>query len=562
MALPATGFFSADSGPKYWQCLALAEGGTSIQGFAYPASSLDPGRRFIPPFTAPVGDRLASIYPVLFPLIVAPPQAAAGDRAMRLVPWLAALIAAWLTGKLAGALRGESTSWCAAAVALAATPLAFYAVAFWEHSLASAMVLGGLLLVVENGSTLSAAGWRWAGLGLLIGLAAWVRTEVVFLAPILVIAAVLAPRAAALRCAVACTVGCAAGLAVGSAMQRLTLGSWLPLHVSYHFRSSFLVEPFISSRWSSLARFVSPHWACGLAVAVWLAALAIVTSRAGSHSRAGRLMAVLAIAASVAAAFAVPAYRWLAGASPTDAFPVWAPATTWIVLSALPLLLWDQPRTELVARGRLLIAGTGMWSILAVFGARQVRSFEWGGRLFLTAVLLLLAVMASFRPSDGGRARWLPRAGLLTAIAAAVVVQVLGLVLLRHGALAHQRLHDEVTAFTELQEPIVTDSYMVPLLSSRDWWSRRFLYATGDAGVARIAAACAREGVANWTYAALRGRSSGSDGPEPAPIVIGSDGSRWTSARRIESPVGSDRLWLVRYRRDREPGELDPVSRH
>jgi hypothetical protein len=158
--LPPTGFLSVDSGPKYWQCVAFAEGEGWPRGFDYPARDLDPERHHIPPFTAPIGDQLASIYPVRFPLLATIPEVAAGDRALRLLPWLAALVAAWATGRLASALRGDPVTGWTAAGALAATPLAFYAIAFWEHSLASAIVVVGLLLVVE-GERGTCMPWRW-----------------------------------------------------------------------------------------------------------------------------------------------------------------------------------------------------------------------------------------------------------------------------------------------------------------------------------------------------------------------------------------------------------------
>jgi len=554
-ALPATSFFSADSGPKYWQCLAIAgrDGGGS--GFEYPASSLDPDRRHIPPFTAPAGDRLASVYPVLFPLIAAVPQLVVGDRGMRLLPWVAALLAAWLTGRLAGTLRGGPTCWTTAALALAATPLAFYAVAFWEHSLASAMVVAGLALVVEDRDALANGSWRWVGLGLLVGLGGWVRTEVVFLVPLVLAAAVLGPRRSRLRCAAGSLAGCAVGLAVGSAVQRLAIGSWLPVHVSYHLRSSFLVHPYLTSRWSSFVQFVAPHWTCGVAAVVWMTSLAVVVARPGSRSRSGQIWALAAIITAMVAAVLAPAIRWLDGARPTDAFPVSAPASTWIVLSALPLLLWGQQRSELVARGRLLLAAVGVWSIVTVFGARQIRSFEWGSRLFLTAVLLLVAVGASFRPVDGAWRRT-RRVALVVVAAAGIAVQGLGLVLLRHGVTVHERLHAEIVACTDVGEPIVTDAYMVPLLSGRDWWSRRYLYATGDQGVARVAAACASEAVQRWTYANLTERPDEDRSPG-RPVVVGSDGSRWTMTHRLARPIGSEWLHLARYRRDRTDGGSD-----
>jgi len=549
VTLPPTGFFSADSGPKFWQCLAFAEGDGWPRGFEYPARDLDPERRHIPPFTAPIGDRLASIYPVLFPLLAAIPELAAGDRALRLLPWLAALAAAWATGRLASALRGEPVTWWgSAAAALAATPLSFYAIAFWEHSLAAAMVVVGLLLVVEGERDGARMPWRWGALGLLVGLGTWVRSEVAFLAPVLVVAAVWQGGPARPRSVLALAGGCVTGLAGGAAVQAVTLGRWLPLHATYHAGSSLRAHDFLASRLASLWHFAAPDWSAGLAAAVWLVALAVTLSRPGSRSRAGEVAGIAAVAAAIAGATVVPAVRWLSGAAPTDAFPVSAPVATWIVLSALPLLLWGQPRTIVLDRRRWLVAAAAVGSIAAVFVARPVRSFEWGGRFFVPAGLLLLALTASLPVVDGARRR-LRRAVVVVAVATAVVVQALGLVLLRHGATTHQAISAELLAFSEAGEPIVTDSYMLPLLSGRGWWQRRFLYATGRPGVERLAASFAQQGVARWTYATLERAPAGVLGDDRE--LFGSDGGRWTSSLALERDIGSERLRLVRFEQRR-----------
>jgi hypothetical protein len=553
--LPPTGFFSADCGPKYWQCVAFAEGEGWPRGFDYPARDLDPERRHIPPFTAPIGDQLASIYPVLFPLLATIPEVAAGDRALRLLPWLAALVAAWATGRLASALRGEPVTGWTAAGALAATPLAFYAIAFWEHSLAAAMVVAGLLVVVESERGNARSAWRWGTLGLLVGLGAWVRSEVAFLAPVLLVAAVWKGGRARPRSVLALAGGCVTGMAGGAAVQAMTIGRWLPLHATYHAGSSLRAHDFLASRLASLGEFAAPHWSAGLAAAVWLVALAITLSRPGSRSRAGERAGIAAVAAAVAAATVVPTVRWLAGARPTDAFPVWAPATTWIVLSALPLLLWGQPREVRLDRRRLLLAAAAVWSIAAVFVARPIHSFEWGGRFFLPAVLVLLAVVASLGAADGPWRR-LRRAAVVAAVGTAVLVQALGLVLLRHGATTHHRIQVELLAVSDPGEPVVSDSYMVPLLSGRGWWQRRFLYVTGRRGLEELAASFARHGVDRWTYATLEREPAGLLGG--GQELVGRDGSRWTPALAVEREAGSERLRMVRFeRRQSAAGRTD-----
>lgn len=550
-SLPPTGFFSADSGPKYWQCLALAEERGLPRVFGYPAADLDPQRRHIPPFTAPVGDGLASIYPLGFPLAAAVLQSAGGDRAMRLLPWLAALVAAWLTGRLAGVLAGGPTRWRVAALALAATPLAFYAVAFWEHSLATAMVLAGLVPVLHPDEDRARSAWRWAALGVLVGAAGWVRTETIFLAPALAAVSWVHGAGGAPRRVGALVMGCGAGAAAGAVIQRVLLGSWLPLHVTYHVQSSFGAQPFVVSRLRALLNFVAPDAVSGAAAVVWLVAVAAVLIPAGARSRLGLGASLAALVAAAAAAGPAPAIRWLGGAGPTEAFPVSAPAATWIVLGALPLLLWAQPRWRRLDRVRLALMALAGWSVVAVLLARPVRAFEWGGRLFLTAVLLLLAVMGSLELADGPL-RALRRWALVACLGGAVAVQGLGLVLLRHSSMTHAGIAREVAAFTSEGEPILTDDYVIPLLAGRDWTRRRYLYVTGEGGMARLAAACARSGVERWSYAGLSGRTSGGSviGDVGLP-VIGEDGSRWVVTRRRDLVVGSEHLRLLRYRRAR-----------
>jgi hypothetical protein len=125
----------------------------------------------------------------------------------------------------------------------------------------------------------------------------------------------------------------------------------------------------------------------------------------------------------------------------------------------------------------------------------------------------------------------------------------MGLVLLRHGATTHQRITTELLAFSEAGEPIVTNSYMLPLLSGRGWWQRRFLYATGRPGLDELVASFARHGVDRWTYATLEGPPAGLLGDDR--VLVGSDGVRWDSTLEEEHTVGSERLWLVRFQHHR-----------
>jgi len=98
-----------------------------------------------------------------------------GDRAVLLLPMLgavaAALGAAALMRRLAGG-DGMIAFW----IVGLATPLAIYALDFWEHALGLALMLWAVVLVYDVMER--KAGWRGAlGAGALFGLAATMRTE-------------------------------------------------------------------------------------------------------------------------------------------------------------------------------------------------------------------------------------------------------------------------------------------------------------------------------------------------------------------------------------------------
>ncbi len=555
-SLPPSGLFSADSGPKYWQTVAFAEGGGFPRIFDYPAGQVDPNRRQIPPFTAPVGDGLASIYPVLFPLFSALPVAVAGDRGIRWLPWLAGVLTAWCVGVAASRLRGQPVTGWVAAAALAATPLAFYSGAFWEHSLAALVIIGGFTLVLGTQRDSFRGVPSWVALGFLLGLGFWIRTEVVFLAPLLASPILFEGVRAGFRRASVAAFSSGAGLTVGGVIQYITLGQWLPLHVTYHVDSSFRSQGFVTSRLESALNFIAPHWSCGLAAVVWVVAMWVVSRQRDSSSPFGLAVAAMAVASSLWAAFAVPALRWAEGARPTDAFPFAAPAATWILLSALPVVVWGADRGAHRDRRRMLLLLAAVWLPVAVFLSRAIRSFEWGGRLFVPSALLLVAVMGSFRTEDR-RWRGLRRGMVAVAVVAGLAVQGLGLALLFHGITTHQLINDEVLRFSDPDEPVISDAYMVPLLAHRGWFERRFLYCTGQTGLTEVVARFADHDVDRWTYATVL--QAPGERLDPGMTIDVPDGGRWLLVDRMRRSIGSRSIVLHRYRRV-GPVPAAPVS--
>jgi hypothetical protein len=373
-----------------------------------------------------------------------------------------------------------------------------------------------------------------------------VRTEVGFLAPILVVAAVGGSFRGRLSRIVAGVAGFVVGAGCGGLVQFLAMGRWLPLHVAYHAAGPHVVEPFVSSRLASIVSYLTPDWSTATATAVWLVALATVLASKCQRSRLGLAVSVTAVACSLGAAAVVPAVRWLNGARPTEAFPSGSPAAVWLILSALPLVLWGHQGLRLHLRRWTVPLTAALWLPAAVFIAWPVRSFEWGGRLFLPTAVILVAMMGATDPPSGP-VRGLRRATLACTIVMAVSVQVLGLALAHHGAATHRGIAAEIEAFIDPGEAVVTDAYMVPLIAGRGWFEARYLYSTRQRDLARLPAAIGADGAERWTYATVV-RAPGAR-LELDERLVDRSGSEWLLIDQLERTIRTQRVRLLRYRK-------------
>jgi len=136
---------------------------------------------FEPPFVYEVGDRHFACYPVPFLLLTAPAYGLLGWRGMYFWP-MVGLLAAWLS--LFRLCRRFDCGVAWTGLALFAlefcTPLTLYGAMYWEHTLGVALAFSGVALLVAP----AAGSYRWNGFvaGLLVGLAVWFRSELVWFA--------------------------------------------------------------------------------------------------------------------------------------------------------------------------------------------------------------------------------------------------------------------------------------------------------------------------------------------------------------------------------------------
>ena len=545
--LPADGFYCMDAGPKALQTAALLDSREVPRAFPYPGRTLDPQGDCLPDSMVRAGSGAVSLFPVLLPVLSAPALALGGPRALLLVPFLGAVAAAWLVGRLARRLAGPAAEAPAAVTALLATPLAFYALTYWEHAPACALALGALLALSRGCDGEGGTATWWLG-GALLALAAGMRSELVVLLPLAVVPLAAAPRGRRIAAAVAAATGVAAGGAAVALLQRAVLGSWLPLHVARNASLGKLpLHP--PGEWLALlVKFFAPDAWCGAAAIMWATALAVAVVP-GLRRRTAALPLALAAAAAVPAAALLPAaVRWLGGAQPTAAFLPHTATPTWLVLAPLPaVLLLAAPAPRRPARVLLGCAAVWLVAASALVWPLPEDSAQWGARQWLVTVTAGTALLFG-APAAAGASRRLRRALVGGAAIAGALVTALGLALLLHAVRGNGALVARLLAATGPGEVIVTDTMYLPEFAAWAWRQRVLLYCR-DAGrfravVDRMAAERTPAFSLAWVEspADRRHAIAGSDD------VRSTDGTRWRRTEGAAEVVGGRELHVTRYR--------------
>ncbi len=546
--LDPLGFFSGDAGIKYLQAEAFARPGPWPRAVDWPAAPLDPEMRWLPLSLVPVRGRPVSLFPWPYPLAAAALEPVAGDRALRIVPALAALLAAALCGLLSRRLGGRGS--VAAALALAATPLAFYGAAVWEHSLLAAAVLACLVALTHALEEGRGWGW-WALAGLLAGAAGWIRSEG-FLMVAVTALPLLAVRGRRLRDLGAAVGGAAAGLGLGAWGQHLVLGAWLPVHLTANVaRRGVLSGPFLAGRWGTVrALFVPDAW-CGLAVTVWLAALVLALRARPGRSGAARAAGFVAVATALVAAVVAPAVRVLAGRSPAEAFPVASATATWVALAAVPLLLalGGAPVPGHRARVRRVVGGVAaFYTVAYLAGGPLAGGFQWGARFFLPVALVLAAFLAA-APVERLAADRPALAAVAATVAAGVAVQLLGLAFLAHVSRDHREFSRVLARVTGEGEPVATDTHYLPELGAPLWEHRLFLLLGRPDDPGELVERLGTAGVAGWSWASCDDANLGLT--EPVVAAARREGWEIASLRTLRSAGRT--LTVIRFSRRASP---------
>jgi hypothetical protein len=543
--LPAPATVAGDHGVKVLQARTLLEHRGWPRVIAYPGQALDPEGDYLPDTLVRVRGGVVSTFPVLFSILLALPMAAGGDWLLPIVPLLGALIAALLAGRIATSIGAPNRA-VVSATALAATPLLFYALIPWEHSLATALALGSVLALVGGRDSVPSSR-RWAAWGVLVGTAVWLRSELAIALAVGVITLLEGPWRRRLANAAAAGASAVAAIALGAVVQYAAIGVWLPIHLTHNLAIGTLGAPTLATRVAIVRLWFMRDALSAVTFALWAIAMVLAAFLRRRTPRVCAAAAVAAFAACCANSFLAPAVRFAGGAKPTEAFQFATATATWFFASALPAALLAWPGRTTFRRNRAIVAATACWLVVGVVGLGPNGDFyQWGVRYCLTAAPLLAAFLFATPDTSSPAARtirWMRPA----AVAGGCALQLIGLAGEYRVAWGNEALARAVAEHTRRDEVVVTDSYFVPELCERLWDQRVFFYCRNRSGIEALRRRLAARDTRSWVFTFVEGTRTRADVMEPLSSLTDGDGASWhrTTAEVVQAAYRT--LHFYRY---------------
>jgi hypothetical protein len=176
LVFPQNAFFSSDEGLKFIQVQNFVRKGWQDFTLDYPGRELDPDLRYVPINNPPAlirEGRLYAVYPIFFPLLAAPLYRLLGYAGLYVIPLASGLLTLIITYRIARLTGGKGPS--SIVVLGLCSPLIFYSLVFWDHTLGTLLATLAVLLVVGG---LEQPRWLpFVLAGVAIGLGIWVRSE-------------------------------------------------------------------------------------------------------------------------------------------------------------------------------------------------------------------------------------------------------------------------------------------------------------------------------------------------------------------------------------------------
>jgi len=467
--MPPSGFWIYDTALKYIQLQAIADHGEF--SLDWPGRAIDPEQEFGPirrGFHALIDGDLHSAYSPAFPLLSVPFYRLLGDQGILAIPILGLLLglpAIWRIARLLGG--GDASSprlgFLAVLAVSFATPLWFYALAFWEHTPAVGLSCWSVwaCLQFQRSPDLRSALLT----GVMAGLPVYFRTESYLFA-----AVVLAFAAWPCRKRGDIVATLAAGLVLALLplwiFHTWALGNPLGLHVATQPWADSSLQQYLAERMEVAGRLllnlhVDRRLSLLLAIPFY-AALILGPLVRGNANRWG---VPLAAGSALAAGGFMLWEQW------ASLYPMNRLIAANGLFSASPLLILgflgatrDLGREASRARRTLLgVCLTYALLYSALIPGVNSQGIHWGNR-FLLPIYPLLGVGACVTAEawwTRANPSWLARASVAALFLLSFGFQVYSLVLLHERKASSQALNERVLASDA--EIVVSDTWFIPV---------------------------------------------------------------------------------------------------
>lgn len=454
LSLPPGAFFSGDSGLK----LAASLNAAAHPGRPFELDLPHVGGHTIPavdPMVVVHGDHAHALQSPLFPVVSAPLIAAFGLRGAYLLPVLSFVLMLPLLEALRRVAVPDSSATLTAALAVLASPLFFYALEFWEHAPAVALVSAATVLAwhARQRRASTPTGLLLAA-GACAGAAVLLRPESVWYAGALALC--VTPRSWAYLAAGACV-----ALVPFAVANEVHFGNPLGPHIA-----TFLTP--LGRRWL-LTRWELIHeWIWQGSVALWVGLLLIVVAWVLRACRLPDPAPMLVGLCGAAVVAVVSALQLVDRSSLWQAFPLAA-------LAFVPPSATDAG----ARRENALWVLAGVAAAGVVLTATNDGGAQWGPRYLLIATPPLMLVAAR-RATSAAHVQRLRT--VFIALVAVVVLACTGTSRaayreLRGAKRAYARLVDATRSFTTSDAPVVTNVWWLDQVAGTLSRSRTFLYA-------------------------------------------------------------------------------------
>ena len=503
-ATPGDAYWIVDSGAKALISRRLLESGYAQLDLGYPAADLDPeGGAFPipPPFAVRRGDGFVSQYPPAYPALAAPFLAVLGERGLRLPAALGNAACAWLFAFWIAPVLGRRWAFAGGLFLALATPLYFYGVTVWEHSLCVALPLAACVLLARPGR------WRLVAAGALVAAACWLRAELALMG--LAIAAACVARGRRWADVAALALGAAPLVAALLAFNAGVYGSPLGPHLSGNVGMPEAAGP---GGFAALMRDAGALLAAygggpreGALLFGALVACLVGGALAARRERATAAVTNIALAVGVVASL-LGSLRISQAAVPFHTLPYYnglmlqAPV---ICLAGIGVVqVWRRREYAAlrlgVGAGLLFLAlGAALRVLLTDFSSGG----HWGPRMLLPAMPALVALGIAALRSGLGVARG-PLRRLTAATAMALALACLASSGVATWLLDRQKreVRELQTAILSAPQEVVVTNYPALGQQLAAIWGRKPMLLVGGESVGRVLAAARRNGLEEFLF--------------------------------------------------------------